>query len=184
MTSHRFFIALLPPQTIQQRVNEIKQHFADVYQSRKAFKSPPHITLQPPFHWEDANISVLEYTLAEFARNRGSIPILLSGFGAFKPRVIFVNPLKTPELMKIQEDLGNYLARTLSIVDEKSKFRSFSPHITVAFQDLTSQNFKKAWPEFEKREFQFEFTISELTLLIYEDRKWEIAREFPLEGLN
>jgi 2'-5' RNA ligase len=181
MTEHRFFIALLPPDEIQKRVNEVKQHFADVYQSRKAFKSPPHITLQAPFQWEDENVLVLENALAEFAQNRGSVPIALSGFGAFQPRVIFVKPLKTPELMKIQEDLSRYLAQTLSMVDEKSKYRSFSPHITVAFQDLKPQNFTKAWLEFQNREFRGEFTISHLTLLIYDRQKWEVAREFPLE---
>ncbi|MGK7915884.1 MAG: hypothetical protein AB4038_10100 [Prochloraceae cyanobacterium] len=39
-----FFIALLPPEEIQQNVTKIQQHFAQVYSSRAALKSPPHIT--------------------------------------------------------------------------------------------------------------------------------------------
>jgi 2'-5' RNA ligase len=50
----RFFIALLPPQMIQDYANQIKQYFAEQYTSQGAQKSPPHITLQPPFVWEDA----------------------------------------------------------------------------------------------------------------------------------
>jgi len=29
---------------------------------------------------------------------------------------------------------------------------AFSPHMTVAFRDLTRQNFKAAWPEFQQRQ--------------------------------
>jgi 2'-5' RNA ligase len=47
----RYFIALLPPQEMQDYANQVRQHFADHYASRKAFNSPPHITLEPPFEW-------------------------------------------------------------------------------------------------------------------------------------
>lgn len=179
---HRFFIALLPPVDVQKVANEIKQHFADVYQSRKAFNSPPHITLQAPFKWEDENLPVLEESLDRFSQTQPPIPIALSGFGAFKPRVIFINPLKTPELMKIQQDLLFHLETQLAIVDEVAKKRTFSPHMTVAFQDLTKENFKRAWPEFKDRALDFEFVVPQLTLLIHNGKNWEIHKEFALQA--
>ncbi|NJM47154.1 MAG: hypothetical protein HC860_14125 [Alkalinema sp. RU_4_3] len=41
----RYFIALLPPQEMQDYANQVRQYFSDRYNSHKAFSSPPHITL-------------------------------------------------------------------------------------------------------------------------------------------
>lgn len=173
-----FFIALLPPQEIQDSVTEIKQYFADRYASRHALKSPPHITLQPPFEWFREDLPKLEEFLAEFSRRRPSFSVTLSGFSAFPPRVIYVNVLKTAELLAIQKDLMQQLEANFTIVDPASKGRPFSPHMTVAFRDLTKQNFKAAWSEFESRSLSFDFTATQLTLLIHQDGRWHIQREF------
>jgi hypothetical protein len=37
--------------------------------------------------------------------------------------------------------------------------------MTVAFRDLTKQNFKLAWQQFQPRELYFQFTSAELTLI-------------------
>ncbi|MBE9036237.1 2'-5' RNA ligase family protein [aff. Roholtiella sp. LEGE 12411] len=174
----RFFIALLPSQDIQNHANQIKQYFADKYASDDAQKSPPHVTLQPPFEWVDSNVSILETSLREFASKQNSVPVTLSGFAAFPPRVIYIDVVKTPELLTLQADLMAYAESNLGIVDEVGKKRPFAPHITVAFRDLTKQNFKAAWPEFENRQFDFEFTADKLTLLIHDGRRWNIKSEF------
>ncbi|MBP0021879.1 MAG: 2'-5' RNA ligase family protein [Cyanobacteria bacterium SBLK] len=174
--THRFFIALLPPQTVRQAANEIERYFANTYNSRKALNSPPHITLQPPFDWPIENLSILEQNLKEFATARTPIPVTLSGFGAFSPRVIYINPLKTPELMALGEDLSRHLKTNLGI--NHGDRRPFSPHLTVAFRDLTKANFKRAWPEFKNKAFFAEFVIPQLTLLIHNGKQWEIYREF------
>jgi 2'-5' RNA ligase len=173
-----FFIALLPPQEIQDYANQIKQCFALNYASRHAQKSPPHITLQPPFKWSDQNLLVLEACLQEFASTQNPIPITLSGYGAFIPRVIYINVIRSPELLAMQANLMTHLANQLGIVDQVSQTRPFAPHMTVAFRDLTRQNFKAAWPEFEKRELYFEFTANNLMLLRHDGKRWNLKAEF------
>lgn len=171
----RFFVALLPPQHIQDCANEIKQYFADRYASSGAQKSPPHITLQPPFEWADSDVSLLEDSLNKFATSRESIPVTLHNFAAFTPRVIYIDVVQTPELMDLQADLIKYVDN-LGIVDKSH--RSFTPHMTVAFRDLTKQNFKVAWTEFEKRELHFEFKCHRLTLLLHDGKRWNVKTEF------
>ena len=174
----RFFVALLPPQDIQDYANQIKQYFADRYASSGALKSPPHITLQPPFEWADANKTVLEASLKEFASRQQPVAITLKGFDAFEPRVIYINVVISQELLTLQADLMAYAESKLGIVDKVSKTRPFAPHITVAFRDLKKQNFKAAWPEFEKRQLHFEFTADKLTLLLHDGKRWNIKSEF------
>ena len=178
-SNRRFFIAVLPPSEIQDYVNEIKQYFAETYDSRGAQKSPPHITLQPPFEWQLDDVPVLEQKLKAFADTRTLVPVNLSGFGAFAPRVIYINVLKAPELLALQKDLMEYVETSMGIVEKVSKTRPFAPHMTVAFRDLTKQNFRKAWSEFHNRPLEFDFTASQLTLLIHDGRRWNVSAEFP-----
>lgn len=176
-------MALLPPLEIQAYANQIKQHFADHYASRGAQKSPPHITLQPPFEWVASEVLLLEQCLSTFALGQDPVPVTLSGFGAFPPRVIYINVLKTQELLALQTNLMAYLEANLGIVDPVSKTRAFSPHMTVAFRDLTRQNFKAAWPEFQQQ-LHFQFTATQLTLLIHDGKQWNVNAEFPTKSLN
>lgn len=176
----RFFIGILPPPEIQEYAKEIQQHFADRYASSGALKSPPHITMQPPFEWPVNEIGGLEECLSKFAGDRLPVSVTLSNFDVFAPRVIYINVMKTPDLLSLQKDLMIYLEANLNILDPVSKRRPFSPHMTVAYKDLTRQNFNIAWSEFQKRSLSFEFTVSHLTLLIHDRKRWNIKSEFPL----
>lgn len=175
---HLFFIALLPPQEIQDYANGVKQIFAERYASRHAQKSPPHITLQPTFEWSLEALPHLEECLSKFASTQTPVPIVLSGYGAFVPRVIYINVLKTLGLLTLQKELMAHLEANLGIVDPVSKQRPFAPHMTVAFKDLTRQNFKAAWPEFQQQQLQFEFMASCLTLLVHDGQQWNVSAEF------
>lgn len=173
-----YFIALLPPQEIQDYANQVKQYFADKYDSKHAQKSPPHITLQPPFEWDSDKLTNLEVCLHNFANAQDSIPIILDGYNAFVPHVIYIDVVQTPELMNLQDYLMAYLENHLGIVDKVGKKRGFTPHMTVAFKDLKRSKFKAAWMEFENQELHFEFNARKLTLLKHENKIWNITKEF------
>lgn len=174
------FIALLPPLAVQEAANTIKIHFAEVYESSHAQKSPPHITLQPPFKWDQDQLPQLKTTLEQFCQDQREVPVTLSGFGAFPPRVIYIHVEKTPELLAIQNALMGYLEEHLDLIDSVAKSRPFVPHMTVAFRDLSKSNFKKAWQVYQDQPFDYHFTVQELTLLLHNGKRWEIGETFPL----
>lgn len=182
--SKLFFLAILPPLNIQRSATEIKHYFAEVYNSKAALKSPPHITLQPPFYWETDRLGELKTVLAEFTQQQAFIPIILDGFAVFKPRVIYIDVRKTPELLAAQKELMQQLELSLDIVHRASKTRPFAPHMTVGFKDLTKANFYRAWDEFQHKSFNATFTASELTLLQFNGKKWQIDSEFCLSNDN
>lgn len=174
----RFFIAILPPSEVQDYANQVKQHFATTYHSKAALRSPPHITLQPPFEWEISKLSNLETVLTDFAQTLAPIPIILEGFSAFCPRVIYINVHQTPELLETQKKLLNCLESSLDITDIKAKSRTFHPHLTVGFRDLTKANFYQAWEEFQHQKVYFSFFCSELNLLIHDGKRWQVKSNF------
>lgn len=177
----RFFIALMPPRDVQEQVNQVIQDLHERYQTRTA-KAPPHITLQPPFLWPIASVSVLERAIATFAQTCVEVPIHLSGFGCFAPRVIYIDVVKSTELMTLQADLAAHLERELNIVHKKSSHRRFSPHVTVASRNVTPKVFQSIWTSLDTRSIQFEYVCDRLTLLIYDEKGWYIHREFDLQA--
>lgn len=174
----RFFIALIPPENVQEEATKIKEYFKENYNSKAALKSPPHVTLQSPFEWDIEDLPKLIQELNFFSESQELFSMTLNGFAAFKPRVIYIDVVKTPELLSIQKQLMSHLESSLNIVHQVSQNRPFAPHLTVAFRDLTKKNFYQAWPEFEDREIHFNFTMNKLTLLIHNGRKWEIYQDF------
>lgn len=165
---------------MQAYATEVKEHFRDRHHSQAALRSPPHITLQPPFEWPQSQEPDLVNTLADFCPSPGPIPIHLRGFGAFPPRVIYLAVEPTPDLMTLQAELGQFLAEKLEIVDPKAQRRPFHPHLTVAFRDLKPAAFRRAWPEFEQKSVQFTFMVPGITLLQHTGKRWEVHTTFPL----
>ncbi|MGI0491352.1 2'-5' RNA ligase family protein [Alkalinema pantanalense CENA528] len=188
----RLFLALLPPPGVQDYANTIKQQFWEEYASKKAFSSPPHITLYPPFDWCATDMAQLTAKLMEFAHDRAPLPVTLSGFGAFPPRVIYINVQRTIELLNVHSDLLAYLALHYDLVHPQATSRPFVPHMTVAFRDLTPANFQRAWPKFQTQALridnqemeQFTFMADRLTLLQHDGQRWQIHQEFTFQKHN
>ncbi len=178
MDLQRFFIALVPPPEIQASVNDVKHYFEKHYNSRKALNSPPHVTLQAPFTWPNQkNLDELTEGLRRFAQGRKGVAISLRNFGAFPPRVIYVDVLKSPGLMMLQKDLSAFMQTHYGIIDRR--YASFCPHMTVAFRDLSKSAFHQAWPEFEQKTVQHDFLAQNLTLLRHDGQRWQIYQDYP-----
>lgn len=174
----RFFIALLPPEEVRVRANQVKAVMRDRYASKAAFRSPPHITLLAPFEWPVAELPELASTLSDFAASQLPVPITLEGFGAFNPHVIYINVVKSDRLMTIQPDLLAYLEDRVGLVSERDRNRSFVPHLTVAFRDLKPNMFRQAWSVFQHQEIHFDFTVGQLTLLIHSGQMWTVKESY------
>ncbi len=177
--SPRFFIALLPPIEVQQQVRELQQHLSDRYASQAAQKSPPHITLQPPFQWPLEEKPRLTDHLQQFSLQAAPLPVTLHGFAAFAPRVIYIHVLPSAELQALQLSLVNFVETHLGILHPQ-KQRPFVPHVTLAFRDLTEDNFRVAWAELGQQPIHFDFWVASLTLLHHDGQRWNVAQEFAL----
>lgn len=180
--SARFFVALLPPQPLQDEITAIKHDIWQRFNSKAALKSPPHITLQPPFQWPLGRVDELDRHLAAFAQTHGTVPIRLEGFDAFAPRVLYIDVAQTSELMVMQPGLMAHLETACGIVDRVAKSRPFTPHVTVGFRDLTPSAFHRAWAEFKGRPFAADFVGQSLTLLRHDRQSWQVMAQFPLRS--
>jgi len=172
-----FFIAVLPPEDLQREVTAFKQHIADTWGARHALKSPPHLTLQPPFAWPEKDLGSLKKCLVEFASRESLFEVSLQGFGAFPPRVVFIKPLKNRFLEQIFQNLIHSLERDLGFSDPRNR-RPFHPHMTIAHRDLDERDFPDVWAFFREKKFERKFEATALTLLRNVQGKWAIEENF------
>lgn len=176
-----YFFAVIPPDEIQSLVTEIKLEFKAQYDAIHALKSPPHITLIPPFIFEISKEQMLVENLDKFSRDESVFRQKLEGFGFFPPRVIYIKVNSPESLARVFRRLFRYMDRAAGISSLMRNPGKFSAHMTVAHRDLTKESFQKARPLFEKREISFEFLVDGICLLKHNGRFWEIFHKSRFE---
>jgi 2'-5' RNA ligase len=178
-----YFVAILPPVAVERLVRTIQHAIADQFKSQRALSSPPHLTLYPPFNLEHPTL--LHDTLTTLAPSHPSIPIRLSGFAAFPPRVIYIDVQPTPELMTLQATLSNQVSQVLRVCPQS---HPYVPHMTVAFRDLSPQAFRQAWAWIRDRPFEEAFMTHQFTLLKHQPNpapgqlRWQAVVTYQLGG--
>lgn len=171
-----FFIALLPAEDIQAEVTRFKEYAAEHFGSARALRSPPHLTLIPPFNWPEGRVGELGEALEPFAAQERPFPLRLHNFNCFAPRVIFVDVERKDELLGLRNRLEAYLEENLGLKPKGR--REYNPHMTVAFKDLQRKAFPGAWAYFSRLQYEREFAVDALALLRHSGRKWEVSEQF------
>jgi len=179
MTKKQYFIGVLPNSDQQGIITNIKTHFKNEYGSKAALKSPPHITLVPPFHWSEHEEQQLIDVLMNFCSLIFPFCIKLKGFGSFPPKVIYIKVLPNPNLEGFHDRILEELYEKLTIVNKERKGRKFTPHVTVAFSDLVPSMFRKAQKEFLTKDVDMEFEARAIALLKHNGKKWEVLLDIP-----
>lgn len=170
-----YFIAVIPPQPLYAEALAIKNHFKDQYNSKAALNSPPHITLHMPFKWKESKEAELVSSLEKFSEKQKPFEIRLAGFGAFEPRVIFIDVKKDEALAELQKNLKRFCKTELNLFNADYKEFAYHPHLTLAFRDLKKAEFYKAWEEFKDKKLEATFRVDSFVLLKHDGREW---REF------
>ncbi len=172
------FIAVLPPEPIREEITALKRYIAKKWGPRHALKSPPHLTLQPPFKWGVEGMDTLRQCLCAFSARRRPFEVVLRDFGAFVPRVFFIKPEPSPSLATLFEQLKGTLEVELGLLDKRNE-RPFHPHLTLAHRDMPPQVFDRIWADFRYRTYHRTFEVDGLALLRWSADRWVIAETFP-----
>ena len=181
MSKPLYFIALIPPEPFRQKAWEMKEHFRDTYHSKASMNSPPHITLHPPFKLkQEKEEKDLEQALQKLASDFRPFEAKLQDYGAFAPRVIFIDVEKEPAMEKLQKEIMEQVVERAE-EEKKRPDHSFHPHMTLAFRDLSKPNFHRAWKEYQSKELSYSWEVRQFTLLKHNGRHWEEHRHFSLE---
>lgn len=177
--SFMYFVALLCPADIQDRVQQHKLWMKEQFGSVVALKAPAHITLVRPFWLEGSWEEYLRNTLLAFKWTGKKPLVRLQAFSHFSNRVIYIAVWPDPALQELKKNVEAHFIHSFGDSLRKDSL-PFHPHVTIANRDLKPGDFKKAWDHFSKKEFNAEFDAGTITLLKLVDSKWETVESVML----
>lgn len=174
MSESLYFIAVVPPEEIQEQITSFKKEIASKYDSSHALKSPPHITLHMPFKWKDKKFEVLEQVIQSLNSKLDPFTIQLKDFDFFEPRVVFVDVVSNEKLEDLQKEVVDACRKQLKLDNANYKNRPFHPHVTIGFRDLKKPMFYEAKKEFKHRQVSFDFEANQISLLKHDGKQWNV----------
>ncbi|WP_424962768.1 RNA 2',3'-cyclic phosphodiesterase [Ekhidna sp.] len=174
MSESLYFIAVVPPQEIQEEITALKHEIAEKYGSKHALRSPPHITLHMPFKWKDKRFDELAEVMKNLNSDLEPFEVELKNFDFFEPRVVFVSVVENAKLEELQKRVVDACRRELKLDNANYKDRPFHPHVTIGFRDLKKAMFYEAKKEFDNREVNSQFSVNEITILKHDGKKWNV----------
>ena len=179
-----YFIALIPRRELRQQITAIKQDFANRFNSSKALKVYPHITLKAPFKLStDAHDKLLNW-FSNLKIQQNQFSIQLNSFGAFpnrKSSVLYIHPVVTPSILRLQNKIILGFIEGISEIVDKSDL-DYKPHCTVAYRDFSPDMFSKAWEEYKHKKFDALFDVDAFYLLQHDSEKWNIIATYKLNN--
>ena len=175
-----YFLAIIPPEPVYSDAQCWKEHFSQTYHSKMACNSPPHITLHMPFQCKDQKKASLVDALRLTGKQNKSFALKINGFGAFAPRVIFMEVLENLFLNQLRESIHKVMKKKFHIFNANYRNYPFRPHITLAFRDLKKDKFENAWGEFVAKTYQEHFLVDKFWLLKHDHKRWQPHQSFSL----
>ncbi len=163
-----YFIAFEPPTELSDQIRLISKDFAQRFGAARAFNSFPHITLIPPFNFDEQNESQVVGRFMKMELTVNFFEVHLTRYNCFnrtKSPVIFLEPESSAELRKIYNEVN--LAMSVFNYAEL-----FHPHVTVAFRDLTYEAFLEAWEEYCEKPLDLHFEVERISLYKHVQAKW------------
>lgn len=181
MADSLYLIAILPPPELSRVLDLERKSFSEKYHTHKALKVMPHITLIAPFK-RPANFETeIHLNLQDYFSDVSPFQIEIKGYGSFQKasKVIFYKIEKSKELLGMHQELVHFMRNNLKFSAAETSYM-YHPHITIAYRDLTDENFEKAWAEYETKEFTSAFTCDKVYLLKHDYSRWQILSVFNL----
>lgn len=156
----------------------MKMDFKENYESAHALKSSPHITLVPPFQITDEPASM--EILQNFANEHSSFEVELKDFSHFGKRVVFIDVVENQSLNNLHIGLKEIMSSNSLVFKYASQPKPYHPHLTLAFRDLSNENFRRAWAVYNTQSYNASFEAKELVLFKHYQQRWHIEGKYKL----
>ena len=175
-----YLIALLPPVDLSEQIDGIRRECSVKFDVYKALRPPVHITLYPPFRFEETYEKQLKYILHQQTRGISRFTQYIENFGHFRKEVVYIKALKSTELSSLQQAITGVFQKENK--QDSSKEANFHPHITIAYRDVRPDKFQRIWEEYRNREYEANFLADHFTLLKHDNIRWNPVEDFKLKG--
>ena len=168
------------------RVRELWAELETRFGLRGIYSAPfPHLSYHGARNFDDEKVEVL---LAQTAAGLEPLTVRTAGLGLFtgeKP-VLYLPVVKTPALMTLHSKLLDALSPLATGENPHYLPERWTPHITLAYGDLTHARVGSVLQRLSERSFDWELTLDNLALVYTEGQDQGVAfrAEFGGAGLE
>lgn len=167
--NYSYFIAINLPEPLNTKIERIKKGISEECGTKSVLKSPPHITIVPPFFW--GNEVELITLVKEFSYP--SFHIELNGYKAFEVGVVYIDVVENKNITQLHQQFNTHFFGKYPQLKKKYPF-PFQPHITVGNRDWKWTEFKRCWDELKDQPFIDSFEFNHLSLLKNVNGLWKV----------
>ncbi|MFD2286567.1 hypothetical protein GJU39_16710 [Pedobacter petrophilus] len=175
-----FLICLIPPASIVEDVDKIRNYIADEFKVYESLKRPAHITLIAPLKITSGATEKRFFSALSTAVFSDAFTQVLSHFNAFPPHTFYLNVEQNRGIMSLQSEIKKAL-NPLKLDSQRDNFK-FTPHLTLAFKDVKPPVFESIIKAFKDRKFKRAFTVSGFSVYKHIDKKWQPYKEFQFRN--
>ncbi len=165
MEKSLWFLAILPPTDVTDRVRAVQQEIADRFGPHKILKIPVHVTLEAPFRLNADDAARMTEHLRFFFAAQPQFTVELRNFGTFRHSVVFIEVMPNLALLELHAHTSALLRDEHAYIKERAWQQGYTPHVTVANRDVTVPAHRAIWSEFNTRKFYAKFAVHEIHLL-------------------
>ena len=168
------------------RVRELWAELETRFGLRGIYSAPfPHLSYHGARNFDDERVEAL---LEEVAAGLEPLTVRTAGLGLFtgeKP-VLYLPVIKTPALMTLHSRLLDALSPLATGENPHYLPERWTPHITLAYGDLTHARVGSVLQRLSERSFDWELTLDNLALVYTEGQDQGVAfrAEFGGAGLE
>lgn len=175
-----FLICIIPPISIINDVDEIRNYISQKYKVYQSLKRPAHITLYNPVKLSSAEQENIFFKTLENTIFSRSYTQILINFGSFAEHTFYLNVEQNEDIMNLQAQIKKEL-KPLNLLQRKD-IPKYTPHLTLAFKDLKPPIFGLISNEFKDKRFKRSFEVSSFSVYKYVGKRWQPYKEFKFKN--
>lgn len=184
MSKDLFMLTLIPPKKLVEKLEEIREEFAENYNCKAALKTPVHITLVPPFQLEAGKDEELVDKL-KAGEELNRFVVELKDYGSFpENEVLFVSIHPSVGLSVLQQALQDWVYSSFEVSSKYHNHEEYRPHITIGRKDIPKGRFADAVREYAELTFTARFENKAYYLWRHDGKEWKIHTRFPLRPIE
>ncbi|OGK12266.1 hypothetical protein A3C98_02410 [Candidatus Roizmanbacteria bacterium RIFCSPHIGHO2_02_FULL_37_15] len=154
----------------------LQTNLSRLVNTKQALQLEPHITVKYGFEIKD--ISPFEKYFDQLVNSIHPFTIRLNKINYFEPNVAFLDIEKNKDLTNLHSNILEFLDKNHSIKPSEFEGPSFHFHTTLAYKDLSSEDFIKVKNYLKNESPNYKYSVSKMAIyiLLSQEDKWFIYK--------
>lgn len=180
---NEYLVVVSPHEELWNKIQKVKEEFAEAYQSANARWSKPHLVLVSFTQYAMMEERIIN-RLHQVAMAQYPFKVELKNFGSFPSHTIYINVTSKVPIQTLVKEIRQDGQRLMKLNDDNKPHFMMEPHLTIA-RKLKPWQYEKGWLEYSNKHFTGRFIANKMLLLKRPvgELKYQVAGRFDFQNL-